>query len=449
MGMAQAAAPKAAGSAHKHPAPNTPPSKPKLTLSVRDNGAIGDGKTKDTAAVQQTIDRCAVFGGGEVTLPAGDYLCGALTLRSNIVLRIEKDASLLGSPDMTDYPITQVRWEGRWIKGYSAFISAMEVENIGIAGPGKIVGSPAIRGRVDRKTQLRLPALIEFTSCKNVLVADCFTSCGGMWSIHPTYCENITFKNVVVHSGADGIDVDSCKHVVIDGCDFVTADDCISLKSGRGAEAYTTNRLTEDVRIANCTFADSNFACIGIGSETSAGIRNVHVEHCKCTNARSFAIYIKSRPGRAAFIEDIYMNDIDVSGAKQGFLRFNTLNSGKQDEFSVAGDEGIPTVRNFHFTNIRVVDVPILVDGREVHPHKPLEGLTLANISGTCGKGIFLANIHHVDIRNIKVTGFAGALLNISNVTGVGLAGATQIAAADMPKVPDPVPSPEKPYQLH
>ena len=84
----------------------------------------------------------------------------------------------------------------------------MDAENIGIIGPGKIIGSPAIMGRVDRKTRLRLPALIEFTKCRNGRVEDCFTSNAGMWSIHPTYCENVTFKSVTVHSGADGIDVD-------------------------------------------------------------------------------------------------------------------------------------------------------------------------------------------------------------------------------------------------
>ena len=80
------------------------------------------------------------------------------------------------------------------------------------------------------------------------------------------------------------------------GCDFDTGDDCISLKSGRGEEGYTINRPTEDVHISNCTFADYVWACIGIGSETSAGIRNVHIERCKCLAAAHLAIYIKSRP---------------------------------------------------------------------------------------------------------------------------------------------------------
>ena len=108
-------------------------------------------------------------------VPAGDYATGALVLRSNVMLRIEEGASLLGSGDMADYPVTEVRWEGRWIKGYGAFISAMDAENIGIAGPGKIIASDAIRGRVDRTTGMRLPALLEFTNCRNVRVENCFT----------------------------------------------------------------------------------------------------------------------------------------------------------------------------------------------------------------------------------------------------------------------------------
>jgi len=211
-------------------------------LNVKDYGATGDGRTNDTLALQLTIERCSVLGGGEVVVPAGDYATGALELRSNVTLRIEDGASLLGSGDMTDYPIAQVRWEGRWIKGYSAFISATDAENIGISGPGKIVASDAIRGRVDRKTGMRLPALLEFTNCRNVRVENCFTSQTGMWSTHPVYSKNVTFKNVVIHSGADGIDVDSCRHVIIDGCTFETSDDCISLKSGRGEEANVINR---------------------------------------------------------------------------------------------------------------------------------------------------------------------------------------------------------------
>jgi polygalacturonase len=444
LGLAQEPA-KTAAPTHRPAA--AAPSKPKAILNVKDYGVVGDGKTKDTVALQLAIERCSALGGGEVVVPAGDYLTGALALRSNVTLRVEEGATLNGSPDMVDYPFAQVRWEGHWMKGYIAFISATDAENVSIVGKGKIIGSPAVKGRLERPSGYRLPALLEFINCKNVLVQDVYTQNYGMWSIHPTYTDNLTFKNVTVMSGADGIDVDSCKHVTIDGCDFDTTDDCISLKSGRGIEGYTILRPTEDVRISNCSFKDKVWACIGIGSETSGGIRNVHVEKCKCLGAGTFAIYIKSRPGRGAFIEDIYMNDLEVSGAKNGFLRFNILNSGIADPANlVPGDEGIPTIKNFNFSNIKVTDVPVLVDGVGIHPNKPLDGFSLTNVTGTCGKGISLANIKNAKLSNIKVTGFEGPLLSTYNVTGTGLTGATKLEAA---KTPDPILPQPTPYNLH
>ena len=83
---------------------------PKVHLNVREMGAKGGGTTKDTLAFQQALDRADLLGGGEVLVPPGDYLTGPLMLRSNTTLRIEEGASLLGSPDIADYPLTQVRW---------------------------------------------------------------------------------------------------------------------------------------------------------------------------------------------------------------------------------------------------------------------------------------------------------------------------------------------------
>jgi polygalacturonase len=424
------------------------------TFDIRDYGAKGDGTTKDTAAIQQAIDRCSLFGGGEVLIPAGNYLTGAIQLRARTMVRLAADATITGSPDMNDYPVAQVRWEGRWIAGHTALIYAIDADDIGIVGPGKIIGNDALGGRPRPDSPLRHPALIEPINCSNLRFEDFSTSYHLMWSLHPTLCRHINIKNLTIRStggNGDGIDIDSCQHVVIDHCDIATGDDCISLKSGRGAEAASQigiNPLitTEDVTISNCTFADSIFACIGIGSETSGGIRNVRINDCKFIGAKTFAIYIKSRPGRGAFIEDIACNNLEVSGTSGGFLRFNILNSGLMGEDPVPGDEGIPTIKNFRFSNIHVTDVPVLVDGTGIHPHKPLEGFTLENVTGTCGKGIFLANIKNAAIKKVEVSGFKGAFLSIANVTGTGLAGATTI---DPPKLPDPVPTPTTPYKLH
>jgi polygalacturonase len=388
-------------------------------LDVRSFGAVGDGKTKDTAAFQKALDACAAAGGGEVWVPAGDYLIGSIELKSRTTLRLEKDAHLLGSPDLEDYPVIKVRWEGRWVDGHRAIIFATNAAHIAIVGPGKISGSSTLGGR----QMPRRPVIIEPINCRDVRLQDFATQHRGMWSIHPTYCEDVVATNLTIRSiggNGDGIDVDSCRHVRIEGCDISTGDDCVAIKSGRGMEGFRAARPTEDVEISHCRMSDSNFACIGIGSETSGGIRGVRIEHCMFTQAKSYAIYIKSRPGRGAFIENISASGLDVSTAPGGFLRINLLNSGIQDPEPVPGKEGIPYAKNFSFTGVKA-HCGTLVDAFAISPVKPVRGLSLVNISGDCTKGIALANITGAELRDVKVTGYAGAFLTQTNVQGVGL----------------------------
>lgn len=432
------------------PAPprREPPSLPprsKVTISVRTMGAVADGTSRDTLAFQQALDRCAMLGGGEVVVPAGDYLIGAIAIGPATTLRLEKGATVTGSPDLADYPIRQVRWEGKFIKGYVGLIHAENADGIAIAGEGRLFGNTAIPGRVQRDTGMRNPTLMEFIGCDGVDVGGIFTQQNAMWSIHPLFCRNLRFHDMVVNGGADGIDVDSCEHVVIERCSFDTHDDCIAIKSGRGEEGNTIARPTLDVRISDCTFLDHRWGCIAIGSETSGGVRGVHVERCKVLGAGTHAVYIKSRPGRGAFIEDVVMNDLDVAGTKDGFLRFNFTNSGKHDENPVPGLAGIPTVGGFSFTNIRVHDVPVLVDGAANNPEKPLDGLTLANFSGTARAGIRLAHARRVRISGIDIDGVTGPLLQTFDVTGSGLAEAQSLPP---PETPGPIAAPATPYRL-
>jgi polygalacturonase len=420
----------------------------RLTLNVRDFGATGNGVTKDTVTIQKALDRCGVLGGGDVLFPAGTYLSGALALRSNTTLRLSAEAIISGSPDFADYPVTQVRWEGKWIPGHTGLIYAIDANQIAIAGPGKIMGNPALGGRPTAQNPLRHPALIEFIRCRDVRLDGFSAEYRLMWCIHPTNCENISIRNLTIRTtggNGDGIDIDSCKHVRIDGCDIATGDDCIAIKSGRGSEAYALMQTCEDIEITNCILADSIFACIGIGSETSGGIRKVRIGSCTITHAQTFAIYIKSRVGRGAFIEDITAIDLDVSGTVGGFLHCNVLSGGLQDEAPVTGDDGIPAVRNFKFSNIRLHDCPVVADVTGVHSRKPLEGFALTNITGNGTKGISLANIRNAELRDIRVTGLTGPLLGVFNVTGTGLEGA---AALELVKEPDTFSAPVAPYVL-
>jgi hypothetical protein len=227
-------------------------------------------------------------------------------------------------------------------------------------------------------------------------------------------------KNVTIIGNRDGIDVDSCKNVRIEGCNIDTGDDSISLKSGRGLNGARIGKPTEDVLITKCTLRGRTFACVGIGSETSGGIRNVRIEHCKLTS-RTFGIYVKTRTGRAGVIENISGDDLDILGG--GFLRINLTSAGNTNtaDDPVEGLAGYPLGRNFHFANVLVTNCPTLVDASKIAPEKPLEGLSLVNLTGNCTNGIALANITGAKLRDIHVTGYRGAFLTQTNVQGSGL----------------------------
>jgi polygalacturonase len=402
---------------------------PGSTWTVRDFGARGDGVAKDTRAIQQAIDRCAMLGGGIVRVPPGRYATGALEIGANVRLSIDPGAMLLGSADLADYPIRQVRWEGRFVAGHVGLLSARNADGIAVVGGGRIVGNPAITGRLDAKTGLRNPALMEFVGCRNVEVDNIQAVQNDMWAIHPLFCEDVRFTNLTVQGGADGIDIDSCERVQVRNCRFDTGDDCIAIKSGRGMEGYRLARPTADVEITDCVFHDSRWACIGIGSETSGGIRGIRIDRCRFLGAKTHAIYIKSRPGRGAFIEDIRMRDLDVSGVEQGFLRLNFLDSGKRDEVPVPGMEGFPKVSNISIERVRVNDAPVLVEAISIPAGHPVRGFSLSHVSGTCREGMRLANIADARLKDIAVSGYTGPLLSTRNVSGSGLEGAVPLPA--------------------
>ncbi|MGD0516928.1 MAG: glycosyl hydrolase family 28 protein [Thermoguttaceae bacterium] len=395
----------------------------KTPLNVREFGALGNGTTKDTTAFQKALDACAAAGGGAVFVPAGNYLIGSIALKSNTTLRLQKDANLTGSPDLDDYPIIKARWEGRWVDAHRALLSAQDAKNIAVVGPGQIAANPALGGR----QMPRRPCAIEPINCTGVRLEDFSVKHRHMWAIHPTCCENLTAKNLTLRTtetNGDGIDIDSCKHVRIEFCDIESGDDCIAVKSGRGMEGFREAKPSEDILISHCTLSGTMYACIGIGSETSGGIRDVRIEHCKLVHSAKFAIHIKSREGRGAFIDDLSFKDLQVLDAKGGFLRINLTSTGIQDPEPVPGDEGIPSAKNFSFSDIKIDDCGTLVEAKGISPLKPLNGLTIENLTGKCRKGMTLVNINSANLRNIKMEGYTGPLLTTANVTGDGLEGA-------------------------
>jgi polygalacturonase len=390
------------------------------TFDVRQMGAVADGRTKDTAAFQQAIDQCSAAGGGQVIVPAGEYLIGAIALKTNTTLRLQEGATLTGSPDIEDYPLATIRWEGRWEQGHRALIYATDANHIAIVGPGKINGDK----KVGFRRNPRGPALIEPIHCTGVRLEGFSATHASMWTIHPTRCTDVTVTGLTIRStggNSDGVDVDSCKKVRIERCDIDSGDDSIAIKSGRGMEGFRAAEPSEDIVIAHCRLGDSNFACIGIGSEMSGGVRNVRIEHCTFTHSKTSSIYIKSHPGRGGVIENITVTDANVVSADGAFLRMNLLSSGKKDPEPVQGDKGIPLCRNLSFSNVRLTKCGGIVDAKQIPPTKPVEGLILINVTGTANTGIALAHMRNVRLSNISVKVTTAPLLKTQDTTGTGL----------------------------
>jgi polygalacturonase len=389
------------------------PTQPSV-FNVRDFGAKGNGTTKDTRAFQKAFKHCAAHG-GTVLVPPGNYLIGSVRMGAHTTLQLQEGSVIIGDDNTNDYPMVPVRWEGRWETGRCGLIYATNADDVAIVGPGRIEGNPKMAAPQNPRGSV----VLEFTECHGVRWEGFSVTQGGNWATHPVYCSDVVIKGLNITGRRDGIDVDSCTNVWIENCDIETSDDSISLKSGRGAKAAAIGRPTEDVVITNCTLIDHRFACVGIGSETSGGIRNVRISHCRLT-AFSGGIYIKTRIGRGSYIENISGDDLDVLGG--GFLFINLDSAGNLNtaDDAIPGAAGYPRGRNFSFSNVRLKDAKVLVDAKKIAPQLPLEGLTLSNITGNCTSGISLANIVRVKLSDIHVTGYKGALLTRKNVSGTG-----------------------------
>jgi polygalacturonase len=411
------------------PPPPPPPTPPTAPLNVRSFGAVGDGKTKDTPAFQKALDACASAGGGTVAVPAGNYLIGSISLGSNTTLRLQPMTCLIGSADIDDYPVVHSPWEADYSQGRRSLLSASKASHVTITGHGWICGPPPSLRRANGANGsrgARGPLLMEFSECDHVTLDGFDTVYAGSWSIHPLLCRDFLARNLVIRSigvYGDGIDVDSCSGVRIENCNIDSGDDAIALKSGRGLAAVQLARPTENVEITHCSLISSNYAGLGIGTELSGGIRNVHMDHCIISGHQN-AIFIKSRDGRAGFIDNILGENLTVYNSPT-FVAIDLLDKGTQAVDPVPGRIAQWTAAsNIRFSNVRVIDIAALVVAGGIPADRPLDGLTLSNITGNCGRAITLANMTHVVLSNINVTGYQGPLVTQSNVQGTGLDGA-------------------------
>lgn len=261
-------------------------------VDVRTHGALGDGKTLDTRAINAAIDDCHATDGGVVYLPPGTYLSGAVVLKSNVTLYLEAGATLLGSGKLSDYTGLHVPENAR----FKHLIVSRDAENVGVGGPGKIDGQgpaywhpsgrtepPADQQWRDAATHYwkgddpRPSPLLEFYRCKSVRIEDAFITNAPAWTLRLNQCEHIFIRGVVIKNpnigpNTDGIDIVCSQDVFISGCLIDTGDDAICLKSEPAQPDGLP--LVKNVVVTNCVLTTCCNA-FKIGTGTHGGFENI------------------------------------------------------------------------------------------------------------------------------------------------------------------------------
>ena len=358
----------------------TKPQKNKIDITDAKYGAVGDGKTLNTKAIQKAIDDCTEK--DMVVIPKGDFLTGALTLHSNTEVYLEEGAILRGSKDEKDYlPKIKSRFEGIENMSYRSLINMGELDsnggynchNVVLRGKGCISGGGMNlhASMIDAETELIKDTeeykvsyrelrhsirdysiawrvrgrLINASNTDGLILSGLALGYGSAWTVHPIYSRNIItygcrITSINVNNG-DGWDPDSCEDCVIFDTVFDTGDDCIAIKSGKNPEGNMINRPSRNIWVFDCR-SISGHSGVGIGSEMSGGVENVFVWDCDFGDAW-FGVHIKATPERGGYVKNVQVDDSVLSCINVWTVDYNT-----------DGEKAptLPVFSNYRFENI-------------------------------------------------------------------------------------------------
>lgn len=344
---------------------------------------------KNQKAINKAIEECSKKGGGKVVVPEGTFSTGAIRLKSNVNLEVQKGATLLFVFDKELYPVVKTRWEGMDCMNLSPCVYAYGEKNVAITGDGTIdggasnetwwkwcgkdrfgwtkdlvesqkIGRPLLFKyaeagldieKRDMKDKGLRPQLINIYNCENVAIKNVTLLRSPFWVIHPLLSKNILVKDVKIWNegpNGDGCDPESCENVIIEGCDFHTGDDCIAIKSGRNRDGLKWNIPSKNIIIRNCKMEDGHGGVV-IGSEISGGVQNVFAENCEMDSPNlDRVLRIKTNTCRGGITENIYMRNIRVGQCRESVMRINL--GYEPNEQAERGH--VPTVRNVYMSNV-------------------------------------------------------------------------------------------------
>jgi len=418
-----------------------PPVFPSRDFDITRYGAVGDGSKDCTESFQKAIQDCAASGGGRVVVPRGSFLTGAIHLRSNVNLHVADSASIRFSRDPKKYlPLVLTRFEGMEVMNYSPFIYAYGQENIAITGDGTIDGQADCeywwtwkgrancgwqKGRPEQsKARNQLaemvargvpvaervfgegsylrPQFIQPYMSRNILIEGVTLKGSPMWQVHPVLCTNVTvnrLKIIAAGPNTDGCDPESCKDVLVQDCYFSTGDDCIAIKSGRNDDGRRSRVPSENIIIRGCRMKEGHGG-ITVGSEISAGVRNVFAENCTMDSpGLNQALRFKNNSVRGGLLENFYFRNIEVGQVADAVIAVDfNYEEGEHGPFT-------PVLRNVLVKGLKSGKSKYAVDLQGLK-NAPISNIVLEDCSfENVANGNVLKNVSGLEVRRVRING--------------------------------------------
>ena len=449
----------------------TVPTFGKKTYNVLDFGADPTGIELATKAFQEAIDRCHQAGGGTVIIPAGLYTTGPILLRSNVRLHTEQNSFISFSPDVDLYEIYDAWFEGIPTKRCTSPISAFLQTNIAITGHGVFNGNgdwwrplkkskmtdsqwkkhlkekggvvvnniwypdsgsvyaqtlcedqnvPVVTDPEDwnRIKSFLRPVMLHFVGCKNVLLEGVTFENSPAWNLHPSLCENVILTDLTVRNpwysqNGDGVDVESCKNVLIQRCSFDVGDDAICMKSGKNKPGRDRGVPTENVVVDRCVVYHGHGGFV-VGSEMSGGIKNIQVTN-NLYIGTDVGLRFKSTRGRGGIVENIYIRNVHMCNIPNEALLFDLFYGGKaageetEEELAARmnadappASEETPQFKNIYISDCTATNVKRCMYFNGL-PEMKIQNVSLKNIKMQGDEGALLRQTDGLTIENVQI----------------------------------------------
>jgi Endopolygalacturonase len=440
------------------------PDIPDRSFSLSDYVNEPDPFALCTDAIQRAIDDCAEAGGGRVVIPPGLWRTGSIRLRSRLELHAEEGAIVRFEANPVLYPLIASQFEGQAAVRCQSPLDGQELEDIAFTGKGVFDGcgegwrpvkrfkmtddqwrkltqsggalssdgemwwpsSEAMEGEnlvrslreqgvtdleayEPAKAYLR-PAMLSLRSCKRVRLEGPTFQNSPAWCLHLMDCEQVTVRDLRVlnpwySQNGDGLDLESCRHSLVEGCTFDVGDDAICLKSGKDEEGRRRGLPCEYVTVRGCTVYHGHGGVV-VGSEMSGGVRAVRVSDCRFMNT-DIGIRFKSARGRGGVVEDIVIERILMSGIPLEAVSFHLFYAGKEgseghDDRPQEVSEATPIFRNITLREITCVgaQTALLINGL---PELPLSNLTVEDFAAESVNGVIARHADKLTLRGVRL----------------------------------------------